>query len=405
MAKQNEDGAPARRGRVGADQLLFFGVLALAVAGVLTAYHFQARAWVPLAIGVGAVLLYSGIAWLIPRFQVREDLVGDGAYYLGFLLTLVSLSRTLWVFSRVEGVGVEAVINGFGLALATTIVGLAVRVGFQQLREDPSEFENEARATLRDAVSDLEMHVRGSVEDLSYLRIRLAQELDQAVGQALQHMLETQRQAIEQTTQTFSEQMTKTLSSVAATADAVKEHVSESKTHTSKLMTAVSRLAARIDESEIPTASVKRQFDDVAAQMQTWLDAEADRIEKQRLASQVLLQVHEHMRATVGATKDVVVAVKDASAELGSNVAGVSATTQQLTGALNKLSSDIVAGAEAQRTVLRNLLGQLAEAAREVDANRRTLADAVKEGTTASVQLHRQVVDAAGLIVKELRRE
>lgn len=405
MATQSEHVTSRKRSRVGADQLLFFGVLALAVAGVLSAYKLQAPAWVPLVLGVGAVLLYSGMAWLIPRFRVREDLVGDGAYYLGFLLTLVSLSWTLWVFSRAAGAGVEAVINGFGLALATTIVGLAVRVGFQQLREDPSEFENEARATLRDAVSDLEMQVRGSVEDLTYLRIRVAQELDQAVGQALQQMLLTQRQAIEQSTQAFSDHMTKALSSVVVTADALKQHMWESKTHTSKLMTAISRLADRIDESEIPTAAVKRQFDGIAAQMQTWLDAEADRVEKQRIASQVLLRIHEQMQVAVGATKDVVVAVKDASAELGSTVTGVSATAVQLTGVLNKLSSEIMVGAESQSNVLRTLLAQLAATGREVDANRRLLADAVNEGTTASVQLQRQVVSAANLVVKELSRE
>lgn len=404
MAVQNE-AASGRRGRAAADQLLFFGVLALSVAGVLVAYQVKAPAWVPLATGVGAVVLYSGVAWLSPRFKVREDLVGDGAYYLGFLLTLVSLSRTLWVFSRVEGAGVEAVINGFGLALATTIVGLAIRVGFQQLREDPSEFENEARATLREAVSDLEMQVRGSVEDLAYLRIRVAQELDQAVGQALAHMLTEQRSAIEQTTKTFSEQMTTTLSAVAATADAMKEHVSQSKAHTSKLATAVSRLADRIDESEVPTASVKRQFDGVAAQIQTWLESESDRIEKQRTASQVLLQVHEHMRTAAITSRDVVAAAKESSESLRTSVSGVSANAQELSGALKKLSADIVSSGETQKEVLRTLLSQLAEASRDVETNRRALAAAVNEGTAASVQLQRQVVAAAGQIVKELRRE
>ena len=170
-------------------------------------------------------------------------------------------------------------------------------------------------------------------------------------------------------------------------------------------MIAVSRIADRINESEVPTASIKKQFDSAAAQMQTWLDAEADRIEKQRLASQVLLQVHEQMRTAVGATKDVVVAVKDASMELSTNVAGVSGTTLELTGALKNLSSDIVVSAEAQKEVLRTLRAQLAEASRDVDGNRRTLVAAGNEGTAAAVQLQRQVVAAAGLIVKELRRE
>ena len=46
-------------------------------------------------IPVVVLFLYVLSVWFMPAFKLRRDQIGDNAYYLGFLLTLVSLSVTL----------------------------------------------------------------------------------------------------------------------------------------------------------------------------------------------------------------------------------------------------------------------------------------------------------------------
>jgi hypothetical protein len=60
-------------------------------------------------------------------------------YYIGFLYTLTSLGVSLWQFSSTEGA--ETIVTNFGVAIASTIFGVALRVLFNQMRQDPVEVE------------------------------------------------------------------------------------------------------------------------------------------------------------------------------------------------------------------------------------------------------------------------
>lgn len=75
------------------------------------------------------MIMYSAIIYFSPRLRLREDQAGDNVYYLGLLFTLVSLAWALWVFTPENGA--RQVIGSFGVALATTILGLSLRVFFQ----------------------------------------------------------------------------------------------------------------------------------------------------------------------------------------------------------------------------------------------------------------------------------
>jgi hypothetical protein len=66
--------------------------------------------------------------------------VADNAYFLGFLYFLVSLAITLSLVAaspcEIRQLEVKPIIRGFGVALATTIVGVwhAVGIGDARLR-------------------------------------------------------------------------------------------------------------------------------------------------------------------------------------------------------------------------------------------------------------------------------
>src|SRR5262245_21337039 len=90
-------------------------------------------------IPLGLMLLYALALGLARYFRLRDDQAGDNLYYLGFLYTLTSLGVSLWQFSVNEGA--EGIVTNFGVAIASTILGVALRVVFNQMRQDPVEVE------------------------------------------------------------------------------------------------------------------------------------------------------------------------------------------------------------------------------------------------------------------------
>lgn len=105
------------------------------------------------------MVLYAAGVSLIPRLRVRLDQAGDNAYYLGLLFTLTSMAVALWEFgtspvstSGAPGeTGVESIISNFGIALATTIAGIFLRILLNQMRVDPADIERVTRLELAES--------------------------------------------------------------------------------------------------------------------------------------------------------------------------------------------------------------------------------------------------------------
>ena len=94
---------------------------------------FVAVAWT-----VGAMGFYVLAVTVLGRLRIEPEAIGDNCYYLGFLLTLSSLSATLYqlTLSGEEAELMRSIIGGFGVALISTILGILLRVIFIQLRPD-----------------------------------------------------------------------------------------------------------------------------------------------------------------------------------------------------------------------------------------------------------------------------
>ena len=66
------------------------------------------------------------------KSEITTEQKADSVYYLGFIYTLVAMASSLIVIAQNQDSFREIVVN-FGLALATTIVGLVVRIIWLQL--------------------------------------------------------------------------------------------------------------------------------------------------------------------------------------------------------------------------------------------------------------------------------
>lgn len=150
--------------------------------GILAGKSMDLPQWQVTAFAVATILLYALVLAISPRFSLREDQAGDNLYYVGLLLTLTSLGWALYAFD--ESGGARQIVQSFGMALATTVVGLALRVWFNQMRQNLVQIEKESRIELAEAAGALRAELIQTVVSMNDFR-RLIQ---QAIAEAFVEM-------------------------------------------------------------------------------------------------------------------------------------------------------------------------------------------------------------------------
>ena len=141
-----------------------------------------------LAVVLPVVLMGSYALLLVewPGLRPRVEFAGDNFYYLGFLYTLISLAISLYQFNT-EGAE-SAIITNFGLALTSTILGLAGRILLNQPQDEATtDAETRARESLARANRRLRAEMEYSIDEFQQFRTeakRVFEHLDQGVSAA-----------------------------------------------------------------------------------------------------------------------------------------------------------------------------------------------------------------------------
>lgn len=139
-----------------ADKLFLIAALVLGVVGGIVLKATGLPAWVPAIFSAGVLLVYVLAVGLIGRLRLEPEGIGDNCYYLGFIFTLASLAWTLYEISGLapNADRVAQIISGFGIALSSTIAGIALRVILLQFRPDIVARDREARIEMHQAVRE-----------------------------------------------------------------------------------------------------------------------------------------------------------------------------------------------------------------------------------------------------------
>jgi hypothetical protein len=159
--------------------LLFFAVV---VAGVGYIIVSKLNGFGALAVTAVPVLVMIGYAVLLAArpFRLRDDQSGDNLYYMGFLFTLTSLAVSLYQFSAAGSA--EQIVQNFGIAIASTIAGISMRIFFNQMRRDPIEVEASARMELAEA-SRVKRELESTILEFGYFRRMTQQSAGDAVDE------------------------------------------------------------------------------------------------------------------------------------------------------------------------------------------------------------------------------
>ena len=371
------------------DQVLFFGLFAIGGLAIwfmkMAGFHQYIVTAFPVAIMFG----YAGVALVTKRYRIREDKIGDNIYYLGFLYTLVSLAYALYAFNS-RAAGAADIITNFGIAIFTTIIGLAGRVFFNQMREDVTEYEREARISLADAANDMKAQLGDIATEMDVFKRKMAQIAEEGVTS----MAESAKSSMQANVEKFSEVSNNVMGNIQTAFSNFTDHSSKLNDIASKNVEALNALFERIERIEASPDLLAAKLDPV---MQRFQEVADETLQRYRAQAKDVKKLQEMIQQSVEAAEALLKSAKAADTgvanqlrELASGIESGISSVNKLAGALQQVGKEITAEIEENQKAVGSL--------------RRTI-DAEAEAIAVSAKAMRQSAEEASASIIKVGRE
>jgi hypothetical protein len=336
------------------DQILFFGFFLVGGAAIWVLKLQHVHQTIVTAVPIALMALYALLAFVTKRYRLREDKVGDNIYYLGFLFTLVSLSYALYVYDP-DGSGASDIINNFGIAIFTTIIGLAGRVCFNQMREDPIEYEREARYSLAEATRDL----RSNLADITIEMASFKRKMLQITEEGAIDISNSARVALTENIERFSNASNEVADKIRAAFATFTDQATLLNETSSKNVEALQNLFDRIEHIEAEPGLISDKLDPVIA---SFADVANETARRNRAQTNDLKRIQSSVDAIVEAAdefKEMIAAASRGQSNSWEKLgAVVDAATGKIAGFENAMagaSGELRAEIEACRTAASTL--------------------------------------------------
>jgi hypothetical protein len=223
---------------------------------------------------VGIMVVYAVIAGGLPRLRLRRDQGADNTYYLGLLFTLASMAFALHDFGNAQldalstldgNAGAAEIIANFGIALATTIAGIFLRIILNQMRVDPAEVEAASRLELAQAAGQVRETLNVVSKDMGLLLAEMrqrAQDHHEAFTADAKRLLEEAQASASHVVTEAAQQLA---SAQAQAIDTLARPMGELTALADAVVEAVSRLRA----VEPPPLKLANRLEKVGAALET----------------------------------------------------------------------------------------------------------------------------------------
>jgi hypothetical protein len=227
----------------------FVAVFGFVIIIALKLYGYDAS----LVAGTAVALMlgYGLIAYRMPQVQLRLDRLGDNFYYLGFIYTLASMSAALLQLQGNVN-NIDAVLGSFGIALFTTIVGIAGRVMFVQLRSEIDEVEAEVRRELVETSDALRAQLNQSLREFETFTTSVKQAAEEHLAQSSE-AAHKQMELIASLARSAASEIQSAFAANRATAKDMGQAVQDAGT-------AVQLMVQRVSNLELPAARLDQQM-------------------------------------------------------------------------------------------------------------------------------------------------
>lgn len=370
------------------DQYLFFGLFAVGGLAIWFMKSAGLHQYVVTAVPVAIMVGYAVIALTTERYRIREDKIGDNIYYLGFLYTLVSLAYALYAFNE-RAAGAADIITNFGIAIFTTIIGLAGRVFFNQMREDVTEYERQARISLADAANDMKAQLGGISHEMDVFKRNLTQIAEEGVTS----MAESAKSSMEANVLKFSEVSNNVMGNIQAAFSNFTDHSSKLNDIASKNVEALNALFERIERIEASPDLLASKLDPVMQRFQEVADETLQRNKAQakdvKKLQDMIQQSVEAAEALLKSAKAADTGVADQLRELASGIENGIASVNKLAGALQQVGKEISAEIEENQKAVGSLRRTIDAEAEAIATSAKAMRQSAEEASSSIIKMGR----------------
>lgn len=310
-----------------------YGFLTFAFGGAALIVVAKALGAPALMVAILAAAAIVGYAVLIQRTgtgRLRSDQAGDNCYYLGLIYTLASLAFAIFTFDPADTA--TTIVQGFGIALATTIIGLVLRVYFSQSRPDLAESEATARLEIAAATGKLKAELSRSVVSMNDFSRQTRQALEELREEVVASMQATKESA-ERTVNEMARQAT----------TAVHESSEAAVSGTRKLSTATTKVVNGMESNVAALSGLEAAQHQISESLKA-LESAATR--SQSILENLVTQssgIGELQSGAANTVRDLA----GAASLLNQHVAGLNASTGRLEGILVDKLAEIQAVPQA----------------------------------------------------------
>jgi len=341
--------AQTRRGMPDSNLLHAIAYGGLALVGVIAIVALKLIGLpqiVVTAAPVAIMIAYASLA-AFPQYRVRSDQIGDNLYYLGFVFTLASLSTSLVQFDAsgdVEKISsdVQKIIGNFGVALLTTLIGVILRVAFNQLRTDPIETEREARLQLAEAARQLRRELTEATSEFSMATRVVRQSVADGVAEMQEQLADTLKGASELLRQSMvdaSEKMTTTSEELRSAIHSSSEKLTGA---SGRLSDSIDATTTSISVSRTAMTSDQKAFDDASRALVASVEELIKRLDAAVAPGDPIRKALDETTASLAALDAVTVKV-------GNNLSDAASKSVEIVASSHSVSAEAVATARTAR--------------------------------------------------------
>ncbi len=301
--------------------LLFFAVVVFGSGYIIFS---KLNDFGAMAVTAVPVLIMIGYAGLLGArlFRLRDDQSGDNLYYMGFLFTLTSLAVSLYQFSAAGSA--EQIVQNFGIAIASTIAGITLRIMFNQMRRDPVETEATSRLELAEASRRVKRELENSILEFGYFRRMTQQsmadamdEMRESVGRAhqlfvgeLEKLATNARLPFEESSKvsgaTLASLNKRTVEVLEVSRHLVQEG-EELATNTASIVQSIDGLFARLTAHRTSEEALATQLVPMIERLTESVDALNDKAQDQARSAEINLR---HAQSVVTAMRELLIEIQ-----------------------------------------------------------------------------------------------
>ena len=217
---------------------------------------------------VALIPLYCFLSLRNKEFFIKEDQVGDNAYYMGFLFTLASLSHALFAFNNLSGNEINQIVGNFGVALWSTIAGIASRVYIAQLRQDIDEVEEDVKIKLLETSNRL----TNELNQISFNLNNCARTLQNSIEESYQFANEKIQNNLIKISENFANKIAENIAKSNEIFNQFEDSCENINIHSKAVAKAFDKTVLKLENTVMPTDIIAKKVNEIFSEIEDNFD-------------------------------------------------------------------------------------------------------------------------------------